>query len=99
MLVELHVEREGIRDGGSQADKLMDNISFMIRVADAGWRICVLSHDLCFLQTDGESKISSSLAETSNELPEVLGLMSIDCRVVCEEEVMQTFQLEIGLGS
>ena len=39
---------------------------------DAGWRIHILSHDLCFLQTDSESEVSKSLTEMSHELLEFL---------------------------
>ena len=46
---------------------------------------------------ESTSEVSTSLAETSHELLEVLGLMDSDCCVVCKEEVTQTFQPDLGI--
>ena len=71
----------------------------MIEDADAGFRIHILSHDLCFPETDGESEVSTRLAEMSHELLEFLSWVGNDSCVVCKEEVMQAFQLDLGLCS
>ena len=57
----------------------------------------ILSHNLCFLQADGQSKVSAGLAEAVHELLKVFGGVGGNGCTVGKEEITQTFHLDFEL--
>ena len=66
----------------------------MVRYVDAWWCVYILTHDLRFLLTDGESKVLAGLAEMIHKALEVPGRVCCDGRVVCKQKVSQVFLMD-----
>ena len=96
--VKLWVQRKSIRDRLAKVYEVMDNLPFMPQDCNIGRCVHILSHDLCFLKADGQSKALAGLAEAVHELLKDFGWVGGNGCTVGKEEITQTFHLDFELS-
>ena len=94
---KLGVQRKISRDRLAKVYEIMDNLPFMPQDCNIGRWFHILSHDLCFLQADGQYKVLAGLAEAVHELLKVFGWVGGNGCTVGKEEITQTFHLDFEL--
>ena len=99
-VVDLHVQRGVISDGGAEVRELMDRIELIIIDGDGWWCLGTLSQDVIGLfQADGHPEVSAGLGEVVHQCLQFALGVGRYCRIISKQHVSDEGFMRFGHGS